>query len=92
MLKLALLGCLALMAATPVRAASCIITGDIGRSCSASGSASSGDDIRAGGTFDCLCAATEDSPFEGRGWSFCLSNIVTIFDCLARPGLTVIIK
>ncbi|MDE3276370.1 MAG: hypothetical protein PUJ80_10150 [Verrucomicrobiota bacterium] len=92
MLKLALLGCLTLMAATSVRAASCIITGNIGRSCSASGSASSGADIRAGGTFDCQCAATEDSPFEGRGWSFCLSNIVTIFDCLARPGLTVIIK
>ena len=33
MLKLALLGCLALMAATPVRAASCITSGSLERNC-----------------------------------------------------------
>ena len=92
MLKLALLGCLTLMAATPVRAARCIITGDIGRSCSASGSASSGVDIRAGGEGEGLYVATAEDPFEGRGWSWCLSNVLTFLDCLTLPSGVILIR
>lgn len=75
-----------------VHAASCIIEGDTLRSCSDEGSATAEIDIRSGGVLDGLCEVTEEEPFEGRGWTFCLSNVLTFFNCLARPGFSVLIR
>ena len=75
-----------------VHAASCIITGDVVRSCSSSGSAASNDDIRAGSGLDYLCVATESDPIECREWSFSFSNILTVLDCVTHPGGAIFIR
>ncbi|MGN0834196.1 MAG: hypothetical protein ACI4RD_11195 [Kiritimatiellia bacterium] len=92
MLKLALFGCLALTAVSSVHATSCIITGDTDRPCSASGSATSEADMRTGSVLDGLRAATEAEPFEGRGWSFGLSNLLSALDCLSRSYSAIFIR
>ena len=92
MLKLALFGCLTLAAIGSVHATGCIITGDINRPCSASGSATSDTDMRTGGALDGLLATTESEPFDGRGWSFGLSNLLSALDCLSRSYFAIFIR
>ena len=48
--------------------------------------------MRTGGALDGLLATTESEPFEGRGWSFALSNLLSALDCLSRSYFAIFIR
>jgi len=83
-------GAVALAVASGAGAASCIITGDTERSCSASGSSGLAVvDVRSGTLADGSKALSESAPLECRQWAALLSNTIPLLDC-TRPLFTLI--